>query len=648
MALCAGPGPTRAQYGSTAEVVPPIAAGAEGDPTAAATVIRRQDAPGALPTVAELLREVAGARARALGSIGAFAGVSIRGADLSHTTVLLGDVPLSAEGVAFDLSSVPLSALSAVEVYRGGAPVALGATGLGGVVRLVPRQEEGRGAELRAAVGSFGRVEVDAASRAGGPDGGVVTSAGLRRERGDYPYVDDGGTRLTPGDDVERRRRNGEVDQAYALARGRATVGGGEVSALALAVGRAGGLTGSPVEEPVHTRRRQTRALAGASYRHRRARSRVGVAAAADLERQRFDDPFGEIAFTPRATDDRTASAWSRADVGLEVAPALTLTAVGTHRLTVVRPRDDLADAQVPASRRHRVALAAEARAHGRAFGRRAELRASARLDVARSALREIRDERIGQAVDGTHVVPGARLAAVIEAAPGLALSASLAREARLPTVTELFGDRGFLLGDARLRPEAGLTGEIGAVARGRAGPVDGAAELRAYAQRVDDLVRYVRTAQFQLTPENVGRARLLGVEAAVRGRAGRHLALTAALTALSTHDEAEDRELPLRPRLEAYARPELRLGPFGPVDAVAVFADVTHVGASFTDRRNQVVLGARTVLGAGASFEALAGRIAVIASAQDLLDARPRDLVGFPLPGRRFGVAVRVRTGDP
>jgi len=226
----------------------------------------------------------------------------------------------------------------------------------------------------------------------------------------------------------------------------------------------------------------------------------------------------------------------------------------------------------------------------------------------------------------------------------GIALSASGATATRLPSMLELFGDRGYLQGDTRLSPERSWTADAGAVARGHAGVVRGALELRGFALAVRDLIRYRRTSQFTAVPENVGSATILGAEAGAHGDVGSHFALTASVTWTEARS-GDDRVLPFRPRLEAYARPEVGLGPIGAMERVTVFGDVTHVGSNFVDGSNLVVVGARTHFGAGIAVSLWRDAIEASVAVRDIADARGFDMLGFPLPGRSFAAELTWHT---
>lgn len=634
-------------------------AGSELDPTAAATVVETEDRARGLETVDEMMAEVPGARVTRLGTLGAFAGLSLRGADLDHTTVLLDDVPLDeVGGGAFDLGLVPLALLERVEVYRGGAPLWLGAGAIGGVVRLVTRGEGEPFAEASLGAGSFGRLAVHGAAAVGGTPGegaGLLALVGYQRADGDYPYVHDRAN-ADPSDDVELERQNANVDEGFGLMRARGRALGGRVDAIVLGTGRTGGLTSSPVEEPTRTRRTRTRALGVLSWERASAGDardevresgqwRLRFSGSAGWERHQLTDLMREI-HVATATDDRAMRLHGRASGEIGLTRALSIAAVSSYALERLDAEDALARVPVPRSERHLVGSALEARLHGTVLGARAEVRASGRLEASHAELTDLEPTTLGQERTSDLFAPTVRLGAALEPWRGVAFAASIASATRLPSFVELFGDRAFLRGNAALSPERAIAIDGGTMIRGRAGLVRGAIEARAFATFARDLVRWDYTGRY-FVPANAERATIVGVEAGARGSVGSHLSLATAATWLDARDDASGRVLPLRPTLQLYARPEIAAPSIGPVGRSVLWIDVAHVGASFVDPSNVVALEPRTVLGTGAGVEIAGGRARLDFAVADLFDVRPRDLVGFPLPGRRFTIDLTVRTED-
>ncbi|MFW6049836.1 MAG: TonB-dependent receptor plug domain-containing protein [Myxococcota bacterium] len=649
--LLAAPAAARGQYGATGEVERPIPATATEDPTASGTEVPVEHGSGTHASVQELTQEVPGAVPVQTGTYASYAGVSLRGAELDHTSVRLGSLPLGGPDFGgFDLSLVPLVALERIEVYRGGAPVWLSEGAIGGVLQLVPRSEPEPMAGVSLLGGSFGTYGADLYASAG--DGGVSSfaTAGIRGTRGDYPYRADV-LSLDTGDDVERHRRNADSLEGHGLAHLSADAFGGTVEAVGLGVARHDGVPGPAAAPALRARRHSTRSLGMVGWTRREEEGavpyRVQLAVGGGYQRNQLTDPANEIGLrmggAAEVTDDRIARVLARAATTLSVAPWLDLSVVGHVQRDAYRPEDHADASTVRDWDRVMPALAVEARLHGRAGPVRLELRPSARLAYSRARVGDgafANPERRSE----TEVAPTARVGAVIAPLPWLALSGSVATGKRLPTVLELFGDRNALKPNPHLQPESSLGFDAGAVAEGGDGAVRGAAEVRYFDLRIRDLIAYERDAQYTLTPLNLDEGRIHGVEAGARGWVGGALEVGGVLTWMST-DDGHGRALPGRPTLQAQARPALHAAPW--LDGVPWLSDVVlqvgivHRSAFFPKRSNLEQYPSRTWVSPGLRVELLEGAVSGSVVVHDVLDERGFDWFGYPLPGRRVLATV-------
>ncbi len=617
-------------FGATAEVERPIPSGSEEDPTASATRIdlaeRRELI--AAERFAELLREAPGAQPRRTGALGTSSGLSLRGSDLDQVNVTIDGVPLGAPGESVDLSLLPPSLFDAADVYRGGAPLSLGGGAMGGTLNLVPTAR--RGLSARLGVGSFGTLRGHATAGARTDRLSLNAAAGATTTAGDFSYVDDGGTRFIESDDRERKRRNANVDLGYLLIATRAALPRVDLRANVFAVGQTGGFAAAAALEPLATRRRHAELRSSASVDTRGRGARYGVDTQVSLHQRGVTDLYGEIG-VPRATRDRRVGAFARLRGVHPLNGRLSLHASASYQLDHLVPEDALARiANVPSTRHH---ANAGAELTFRAPGH--ELRLMLRAGLVRGRLSELRDERAGEEIRTVQFTPNARLSYAARLRDNLALTGTLSAASRPPSMLELFGDRGYVLGDARLRPERGLSGDLGLSGRGRLGPLRGRFELHAFARGAFDRVQFVRNAQFQLSPRNVDRARFFGVSASVDGRLG-PLHVVSTFSWLDARDQ-QGRRLPLLRAFSWFARASVRTGP------LRFFASVTATGQSFGDPANLVELPAQHVVDLGVALDR--GALLLQASVRDVADARPFDLIGFPLPGRRFSLDLTIRS---
>lgn len=626
------------------------------------TILHPDDHP-ATASVADALATSAGAQTRSLGGLGAYQAVSVRGASPGHTAVLVDGVPLArlAE-VTTDLGRYAMDAFGEVELYRGAVPVELGGAGVGGAVNLVTRLGRGqRGERIRASLGAGSFGARHARLHYGDDHGSFLSSAtlGYQGATGDYRYFTDAGTPLVTTDDGYATRRNNHFDQLDLAARAglvdRALVGG-----LRLAWKRQG-LPGS-VAQPAGEAGMTTVDAIG-DVRHT---ARVGAAAARQLayvlvEVQRLRDPAGELGLGTQRRGYLTLSGgasttWSRP--------------LGNHRATAgVELRGDrFRDTDRSGVRAELVgtrAAGAVAVAAELALARWLVVTPAFRAELVRTAPTPMTEgpEALIAVPRRWDAVPSPRLTARARITGDFAIKGSAGWYVRLPTLLELFGDRGTIVGSPKLEPERGPTADLGLVWAPAApvptdvGPIDRIlVEAAAFAARPRDTIALISTAGFVARAENVGDTRTYGAELVASARFARTLSLTASYTRLATEQRAIDpnlfgKPLPRTPGHLGYGRADLARRFAGRL--ANVWIDAAIQSTAFLDQASFQRVPARALVGTGARLELVAGfaaafsianlggtRVVTIPADRPIDPPTPAalaDLAGYPLPGRSF-----------
>jgi outer membrane receptor protein involved in Fe transport len=622
------------------------------------TIIHPDDHP-ATASVADAVGQTVGALTRSLGGLGAFESVSVRGAAPGHTQVLIDGVPLARIAqVTTDLGRFALASFGEVELYRGAVPVELGGAGVGGALNLVTKLGRGERGELATAsigAGSFGARHVRLHYGDAHAGGAVLSSTtlGYQGATGDYTYYDDNGTPLNPTDDSYKTRRNNAFDQfdgASRVGTSDGTVAGG----LRLAY-KHQGLPGS-IAEPALDASLTTVDIVGDA----RAEHAIGAASERELgyvlvESQRLHDPLAELGLGAQQRAYLTLSggatsvwhapiAGDRATLGLE--------------LRGDRFRDDDARGMQPTVSGDRVGGAVLA-AYDLALAPELVVTPAMRLDVLRTApAPDVVGPDAFMAVPARwDVVPSPRVTARLAVNEDVAVKASGGWYVRLPTLLELFGDRGYVWGNPKLLPERGPTGEVGAVwAPAKAlGAIDRVlVEADAFASRPRDTIAFVTTAGFVARAENIGQSQTYGGELVASLRVWRALSLTTSFTELQSAQISDDvnfagKPLPREPGQILYARADV-------VRTIArracsAWLDTSYQSESYLDNASLGVVPARVLVGAGLRAE-LAARVSLALAIENLFDVRVvqgiggeptalADVAGFPLPGRSFYVTM-------
>lgn len=620
---------------------PPLPA---ADRTAAATVLTPQGERARGRDLPELLEESAGVSVKRFGPIGSFATVSVRGTSANQVTLFLDGVPLAAtESGTVDLSTLPLSALSRVEVYRGTSPVALGGQGIGGVVNLIT-VDATRPRTTASATGASFATQTTALTHAR-PIGHLhlLAHLDLLHTAGDFPFADDHGTPLNPADDQRPRRENNRQEQASLLLKADGPAPAGRWRATSLTFARATGVAGLAPRTASEAHLSQGREVATLGWEGERGRL-AGVTARlfGEVERLRFTDRLGEVGVGRQANEETTTS------VGVTVT---AVREVGRHGLTLLgqglderyRAINRLADPAAATPQQRRVATVATedqiALADGRLTVAPAVRYARYLYDFAGTVNFAGLARPLPDRPDAGHLTPkvGLHWAATEE----LALRANGGRYVREPSFSELFGNRGALLGNPELAAERGTTWDAGGDWEGDVGAVAVALGYTYFHLRLTDLIQLVQTSQRVARPENASGAALRGheVEGSVHlGRVGLHATWTHQTTEDRSGDAfADGHPLPGRPRDEVAARLTWAGEQFAP------FYTLHHQGERSLDRANRVRVAARTLHDVGVRWRPRGGASPDLTFEIDnLTDDATADVAGFPLPGRtvRAGVA--------
>lgn len=629
------------------------------------TIVHAEDHP-ATASVADALGSTVGVQTRSLGGLGSYQSISVRGAAPGHTSVLVDGVPLARlAAVTTDLGRYSLGAFGQVELYRGAVPLELGGAGIGGALNMVTRLgrgERGERVHVSTGAGSFGARHMRA--RYGDRFGDIETASlvGYQAATGDYTFYYDNGTQLNLSDDTYQTRKNNGFSQVDAVARAgtidRALVGG-----LRLAR-KAQGFPGTPGSPSLDANMTTLNVLADA-----RGDVDVGAASARQLgyvlvEHQHLRDPAGQLKL---GNQDRTYLTLSGGASSTWTVP------LGVHRfaaggeLRADRFRDDDRMNSGKTLRGHREGAAVMA-ALDMAIDPTVVITPAARLDVARTAPAPVAvGPMAGEALPPRYdTVPSPRLSARVAVHEDVAIKTSGGWYVRLPTLIELFGNRGAILGRPDLRPERGPSADFGAVwapavALGEFDRI--LVESSVFATRSHDTIVILPTLAAVSRALNVSDAQMYGGELVASARIARTLSVTANYTRLVTEQISEDinfngRVLPLKPGHDLYARADVVRRILGRQASLSF--DVSWQSESFLDQANLRRVPQRLLIGTGARVE-LAGGLAAAVAVDNLADRRveqqpldppPRpdftqtptaiaDVAGFPLPGRSLYVSL-------
>ncbi|MGQ0721443.1 MAG: TonB-dependent receptor plug domain-containing protein [Candidatus Eiseniibacteriota bacterium] len=563
----------------------------------------------------DVLLPLAGLRVTSPGGPWAGSSVSLRGSTADQVLVLVdGRRWNRAQGGGVDLSTIALSSVESVDVFRGGASPFWGSEAIGGAILVHTRRADAGAWSVRLGSGSFGERSLAASAATTLPARGwrSLVTGQLFDTSGGYSYDD-------AARGAERAVQNGDVRRAQADLRADGGAGRFTVRADVGILDSERGVPGSAEFPTPSARLEDRRATAGLRIEDASSTRRpaLDVSVLRQVRHYRENDEiFGPVDESHRnlRVEADAAAAGSRRSLAWRAAAG-----AATDRLDSttdgIRRRDN-GNARGQLSYDRRVA------------GMAVRWMLAARLDV----------------TDGFAPSASPRAGVRIVPSPGrLAFSASAGTSYRTPSFDELFwAPRATAAGNPHLRGEHGrdldLGVELGAL------PLRGALFVGAFVRDVDDLIQWIPGASGIWRPHNVGRVRISGAEA--EGHAGAKLPRGAGvrISGSATLLEAVDRtgepnvdgqRLPYRPQWSGAAAAVLTHPVVGELEAAC-----RHIGDVYVTRANTKTLPGsfvvdvlwRRVLARGARVDA---------GVTNVGDVFARDFRDFPLPGRSWNLAL-------
>lgn len=467
--------------------------------------------------LASVLEEAAGTQVRRLGGLGSFAAISLRGSGYRHVEVFLDGLPLNPDGGAtVDLSEFPPSAFERVEIYRGNAPLHFGTAAMGGVVNLIT-PEENIPYTLNISGGSFGTRRV--VGLIGPSWGGLDTlfTVDQLQSKGDWLYFDDAGTEFNQEDDQFRLREHNALSRNHLMGRLRFGPPMARISLL-------DSLSQSDQELPGGI----SDTVEQASFSSARNLLALQLDAHAGLFRfcpdlwwswrqEELDDRAGEIGVGAQWTRDQLQSLGGQFSAFYLPAPWILPQLSVRLRQDRYAPYDQLANAADGVRVRGAGAVAAGADLN---FFED-HLRISPVLQgefLDNHLLGDVPFAKTPTAPEGQalNLAFSPRLGVLYRPWDVVSLKGNIGHYLRPPDLTELFGDRGSVVGNSDLLPETGFAWDLG-LSGGLQGQRGHASLDLAWAENwSQDLIVYVQNSQLTQRAENVGQAWVRSVEMAL------------------------------------------------------------------------------------------------------------------------------------
>ena len=627
------------------------------DTSTFATAVDTREATSRVDSVADVLAESVGVQVRRFGGLGAFSTVSIRGSTPNQVEVYLDNVRLNQANIGLvDLGSLPLDNVERIEIYRGFAPLQLGAGSIGGAVKLVTRQVAGETTNaVSASYGSFDTRKFTLYRSQGFDTLGYLVLFNYTESDGDFAFLDDNGTPFNTLDDVRTTRKNNDFRSFNVNAKGEATLAGWTVTLSDDFFTKDQGVPGQASAQSEHANLDVWRNVATLHLERKSfpwVATDVGLQLAHTWQREAFKDLLGEIG-TGVQDDENTAHTFSAqslltfyAGQWNQIISVLLEWRYETFRTVnnLPRLRGNPSD-EGPLQRRANLLVALQDEIL--LFNERLILRPLLRYQFVESnfgaqptfgavALDADRDEQ-------DHLFSPS-LGVRFKLTSFLDLKGNVGRFARVPTLFELFGDRGTTLGNPDLTAERSVNWDVGFVLElPRSGLLDRVFfEYAYFTSYADDLIVFVQNSQATAQARNIGAAEIRGHELSWSVTALQHVRLYGNYTFQDAADTSatfsRGNTLPGRPRHELHQAFELF------TDVGKLVYEFDYIAKNFLDRANAFVVDQRALHNVRVTVLPFGNALKLTFEVKNLTDNHIEDFRGFPLPGRSFFGTVEGR----
>ena len=594
-------------------------------------------------SVAKVLEGVAGINIKEYGGLGDFAVAMIRGSSPGQVAVYLdGALVSSGKSGVVNLADIPVSSLERIEIYKGMTPPAFAASGMGGVVNLVTRNERHKDATAKTSYGSFNTLSAVADISNSSGAWSFYLHADAQKSDGDFEYENDYGTPYNDDDDVTEKRRNNFVERYGATARAGVDLDKFSVTLSDSFFDKTKGLAGIGAYQSENAQYTTARNMAKLDFDFDTvADIKPHLGAYHTYTVERFSDPEGEIGLGIQENKGVSET------IGLSVGAYIDFNEKYSSTFSLSAFDETFnefdafkTDTEFPERKRigYSLALAGKVKAGS------AEIFPSVRYEIRENEFGGevfFGETEIAPSNDATYESFSPRLGVAFGYSTALVFRASIGKYFRAPEMTELFGDRGVVVGNSDLLPESGFNYETGFAYLPRA--VEGRATLTIdgalFYRTAKDLIAFSQNSQRTSIAQNIGEAKIYGAEiSATYKRKNTNFSTN------YTFQEAKDFSdipyyrtnlLPNRPTHAFFARAGMKQGGY------TYFTEASVSSETWLDRANTILAPSRTLFSAGCDYSIFRDRGKATFEIKNILDNQVEDAIGYPLPGRSYYLTV-------
>ncbi len=186
------------------------------------SVIKKESFESRSVSISEVIEKESSVQVRQTGGLGSFSSLSLRGASSDQIMIFMDGIPLNDNaGGGVDLSTISLSDVDSIEVYKGFTPINFGRSSIGGAINIVTnRAKKGLKGNLTVEYGSFNTFKISPFINHKPGKFDYIVSGDYQSSKNDFTFLNDNGTQWNPLDDKWEKRNNAQFRQGTFLLSG--------------------------------------------------------------------------------------------------------------------------------------------------------------------------------------------------------------------------------------------------------------------------------------------------------------------------------------------------------------------------------------------------------------------------------------------
>jgi len=626
------------------------------DESAFVTIIESEEIEDTFTTVSEALEKTVGITVRRLGGLGSFSTASIRGSSAEQVAVFIDGVPLnSGKSGVVNFSNIPVKGIERIEIYRGSVPLRFRTSAIGGAINIVMKEvQEEFSHQFSGSYGSFGTYQFNGTSAGTQKKTGYMVSATLSGTRGDFEFLDDNATPLNPDDDELTRRSNNSFDSKSVDAKlsfDLAPSFNMEISDSYF--DKCEGVPGKGSFQSENASLDTLRNIFNLRLTKEGFLSEsidAETSAYLKYEKTNFKDIYSEIGIGNQDNKNTTQTWGIDSYLSFYMGLNQILSVVLSYQDERFDSFDSLADVEQGDTQRRytcRAGIEDEVYLLG------------AKMVLTPQVLYTFIDNDFGGTLpffnSGVISIPEADDRGFLSLKTGVKYSltdtvlvkANIGQFSRYPNFSELFGDRGGIVGNPELLPEKGLNWDAGVsyeksnFSHKKPGLEKIYLEGALFSSVYDDLILLEQTSQYTFKAQNISSALIYGAEVNWACELLEHLGVSGNYTYQYTENTSEipyynGNRLQLRPAHELFNKIEVKNS------WAKLFWEYSYCAQNYLDQANFFKVDNRSIHNLGLTVFPNKNTTLTF-EIKNLGDEQVADVRGYPLPGRSYVSTVII-----